>query len=80
MSTPSVARTAMFAEPQPTNESLWTVKDVAVYLRASTSWVYQKAEAGLIPHLPRLPGSSFLRFEPEAIRAYARGEWQPRRR
>jgi len=64
---------------QQTMQTLWTVKEVALYLRASPSWVYQKAEAGLIPHLPRLPGSSFLRFEQEAIKAYARGEWQPRR-
>jgi excisionase family DNA binding protein len=73
----------MSTEQQTTQERthmLWTVKDVAEYLRASTSWVYQKAEAGLIPHLPRLPGSSFLRFEQDAIKAYARGEWQPRGR
>jgi hypothetical protein len=38
--------------------------------------VYQKAEAGLIPVI-RLPGSSLLRFEPDSIRAFSRGEWQP---
>jgi hypothetical protein len=61
----------------PAPERLWTAKDVATYLNASTSWVYQKAEAGLIPYLPRLPGSNFLRFDPAAIKAYAEGKWRP---
>lgn len=52
-------------------ESLWTAKDVATYLRASRSWVYQRAEAGA---LPSLQIGGLLRFEPEAIRAFARGE------
>jgi hypothetical protein len=56
---------------------LWTAKDVAGYLRASPSWVYQKSEAGLLLCLPPLPGSNFLRFDPAAIKAYARGEWLP---
>jgi hypothetical protein len=58
-------------------DALWTAKDVADYLRASISWVYQKSEGGLLPCLPRLPGSNFLRFDPVAVRAYARGEWRP---
>jgi hypothetical protein len=36
-----------------------------------------EGQAGLIPHLPCLPGSTLLRFEPGAIVAYSRGEWQP---
>jgi hypothetical protein len=56
---------------------LWTAKDVARYLRASVSWVYQKAEAGLLPCLPRLPGSNLLRFDPAVVKGYARGEWRP---
>jgi len=55
---------------------LWNPADVAAFLQVSRSWVYQKAEAGLLPVI-RLPGSSLLRFEPEAIRAFARGEWMP---
>jgi excisionase family DNA binding protein len=51
-------------------ESLWTPKDVAEYLRASRSWVYQRAEAGDLPCL-RLGG--LLRFDPEAIRAWVKG-------
>ncbi len=58
------------------NDALWTPQQVAQYLNVSRSWVYQKAEAGMIP-LIRMPGSSLLRFEPAAIRAYARGEWEP---
>ncbi len=55
-------------------EPLWTVKDVAAYLRTSTSWVYIHAEAGTLPSV-RIGG--LRRFQPEAIRAYARGEWRP---
>jgi len=51
-------------------EALWTASDVAQYLKLSRSWVYQRAEAGLLPCL-RIGGS--LRFEPAAIRAFARG-------
>lgn len=55
-------------------ESLWKVADVARYLGLSRSWVYQRAESG---ELPSLKVGGALRFEPEAIRAYARGEQQP---
>jgi excisionase family DNA binding protein len=59
-----------------TLEALWTPQQVAEYLKVSRSWVYQKAEAGLIPVI-RLPGSSLLRFAPEAIRDFALGKWEP---
>jgi excisionase family DNA binding protein len=52
-------------------ETLWTPAEVASYLRVSRSWVYHKAEAGLLPSL-RFGGC--LRFEPAAVKAYARGE------
>ncbi len=55
-------------------EPLWTVKDVAAYLRTSTSWVYSHADDGTIPSV-RIGG--LRRFQPDAIRAYARGEWKP---
>ena len=51
-------------------EALWDATDVARYLKASRSWVYQRAEAGLLPSL-RIGG--LLRFEPEVVRAWARG-------
>ena len=55
--------------PSP-DESLWDAIDVARYLKVSRSWVYHQAEAGLLPHL-RV--GSLLRFDPDAIRAYAKG-------
>jgi predicted DNA-binding transcriptional regulator AlpA len=56
--------------------TLWNPSDVATFLQVSRSWVYQKAEAGLLPVI-RLPGSSLLRFDPDLVRAFARGEWKP---
>ena len=53
------------------NETLWDARDVARYFRASRSWVYHQAEAGLIPCV-RICG--LLRFKPEVIRAFAAGE------
>jgi len=55
----------------PPRESLWTANDVAQFLQASRSWVYQKAEAGI---LPCLKVGGLLRFEPGQVRAFARGE------
>lgn len=52
-------------------ESLWTPVEVAAYLKVSRSWIYQHAEAGLLPCL-RVGG--LLRFEPQVIRAHVRGE------
>lgn len=53
------------------DDSLWTAGDVARYLRVSKSWVYHRAESGELPHL-RV--GALLRFESDAVRAYARGE------
>ncbi len=58
------------AKETPESDSLWTPAEVANYLRVSRSWVYQKAEAGLLPSL-RFAGC--LRFEPAAVKAYVRG-------
>jgi helix-turn-helix protein len=55
----------------PEDNSLWDVVDVAGFLKASRSWVYQKAESGL---LPCLHVGGLLRFDPVAVRAWARGE------
>lgn len=58
-------------------EPLWSVKDVALYLRASKSWVYKAAEKKLIPSV-RV--GALLRFDPETIRDHfknAAGVGQP---
>ena len=52
-------------------ENLWRVADVAAYLGCSTKLVYRKAEEGL---LPCLRVGALLRFEPEAVRRWVRGE------
>jgi Helix-turn-helix domain len=57
--------------PDVQAEGLWDVRDVAAYYKASRSWVYQQAESGMLPCL-RIGG--LLRFDPFAVRAFARGE------
>ena len=52
-----------------TDDALWTSNDVARYLKASRSWVYQQAAAGTLPSL-RIGG--LLRFDPATIRAFGR--------
>lgn len=54
-----------------TSEGLWDANDVATYLKVSRSWVYEHANRGEFP-CRRI--GALLRFEPEAVRAYARGE------
>lgn len=58
------------------DEKLWTVADVARYLSCSRSLVYQKAAAGELPAC-RPGGGNMLRFDPAAVKAWARGETKP---
>jgi excisionase family DNA binding protein len=53
---------------QDLSETLWDARDVARYLKVSRSWVYQKAEAGLLPYL-KVGG--LVRFVPGRIRQFA---------
>ncbi|MCC6812315.1 MAG: helix-turn-helix domain-containing protein [Deltaproteobacteria bacterium] len=53
------------------NEELWDANDAARFLKVSRSWVYQRAEAGLLPHV-RI--GALLRFEPWTLREFARQE------
>jgi len=62
------------SELEAERQGLWTTQEVAAFLRVSRSWVYHQAEAGLIPCL-RV--GSLLRYEPDAIRRFSRGEWKP---
>jgi excisionase family DNA binding protein len=50
---------------------LWTVREVAKVLKCSESKVYRYAESG---KLPRVMFGGQVRFEPEAVRGYLRGE------
>jgi hypothetical protein len=53
-------------------EPLWTAQDVARYLRKSIRWVYGEAGASDADRLPCLRIGASLRFEPEAVRSWAR--------
>lgn len=59
------------------HDTLWTADDVAAFLKASRSWVYQQAQAG---HLPCVKIGGLLRFEPDAIRAFIKGQGASNRR
>jgi excisionase family DNA binding protein len=56
---------------QTSDGPLWDASDVAKYLKVSRSWVYHRAESG---ELPCLRVGALLRFDPQAIHAFARGE------
>jgi Helix-turn-helix domain len=64
-SKPAPART-----PQLAGDGLWDANDVARYLKVSRSWVYQRAEAALLPCV-RIGG--LLRFDPHTVRTFASG-------
>jgi hypothetical protein len=68
-----VRRTRAAPAPVPTRsdrDGLWNVNDVACFLNVSRSWVYHRAEAGLLPCV-RI--GSLLRFDPEVIKHVGRG-------
>jgi excisionase family DNA binding protein len=65
----------MSTEAKNSVEPVWDALDVARFLKVSRSWVYQQAEAGLIPHR-RVGG--LLRFDPHAIQAWFRGDAEGR--
>ncbi len=52
-------------------ERLWTVRDVAAFLRMSQSWVNKRAADGTLP-VWRIGRS--VRFDPAAVRRFAAGE------
>ena len=51
----------------PVSDGLWTVAEVAAYLKVSRSWVYHRLECGLLPHI-RV--GALVRFDPAAIREH----------
>jgi excisionase family DNA binding protein len=56
--------------PPSVGDGLWDANDVARYLKVSRSWVYQRAEAGLLPCV-RIGG--LLRFNQRTVRTFASG-------
>lgn len=72
---PSVGGGSLVAGPgQPASgegDSMWNVSRAAVFLGVSKSWLYHRAAAGTIP-CTRVGHN--LRFDPEALRAWVRGE------
>jgi predicted DNA-binding transcriptional regulator AlpA len=59
------------APTRASHDGLWNVADVARFLKVSRSWVYHRAEAGLLPCV-RI--GSLLRFNPEIVRGVANGD------
>ncbi len=57
-------------------DALWTSEDVAAYLRVSLSMVYKLRREGT---LRASAIGKLFRFDPEHVRAYARGDIVPRR-
>lgn len=55
----------------PADEALWTVAEIASFLKVSRSFVYQACAAKTLPHV-RIGAS--LRFDPATLRAWVRGE------
>ena len=76
MPTEDTAMTKPSEEAVGNTDELWDANDVARYLKVSHSWVYYRAEAGLLPCL-RVGG--LVRFEPATVRAFARGDVSPSR-
>jgi excisionase family DNA binding protein len=58
---------------EDTEETLWDVREVARFLRCSSSKVYALAGDGRLPALRPIPGGQ-VRFDPAMVRAWARGE------
>jgi excisionase family DNA binding protein len=54
----------------PVTEPLWTAEDVAAFLRVSLSMVYKLRRMGA---LPAIRVGALFRFQPNEVRAYARG-------
>lgn len=68
---PAARPTATVRSTEHDRSGLWDSNDVARYLKVSRSWVYHRAEAGLLPCV-RI--GSLLRFDPDVIARIARGE------
>jgi excisionase family DNA binding protein len=52
-------------------DPLWTAEDVAAFLRVSLSMVYKLRRQG---SLPAVRVGALFRFQPDAVRAFARSD------
>lgn len=66
-----VAYPCIMDQKQP--EDLWNVRKAATFLGWAPRTVYVKVKSGEIPHLRVGKKKKTIRFEPEVLRAYARG-------
>lgn len=57
-----------------TERKAWTADEVAAYCGLDRGTVYRLAREGQIPHAR---AGRAVRFHPEAIDAWLRGEWKP---
>ncbi len=57
--------------PTLQDEPLWTAENVAAYLKISLSMVYKLRRT---KRLPSIAIGALYRFNPEQVRAFARGE------
>lgn len=57
---------------QQADDQLWTVAEVAAYLKTSRSWVYEKSKGA--DAIPTMKVGGLLRYEPAEVRAWAHGE------
>jgi excisionase family DNA binding protein len=48
-------------------ENLWTVEDVARFVKCSKSWVYKASESG---ELPCVRIGAMVRFDPNAVKRF----------
>lgn len=74
---PATASEEMSTEVNGTPEALLTAKEVAGLLKASEGLVYKLQRTG---RLPAVRIGWLLRFHPDAVRAFMRGETPPTRR
>jgi hypothetical protein len=56
----------------PPDTETWEVRHAARFLKRSASWVYKKAEAGVLPVI--LLDGWGLRFDPKELRAWLDGQ------
>lgn len=68
---PTIAPRATVTRGEKNIEELWTVKEVAAYLKMSRSGVYDRLTR-INDKIPHLRLGSAVRFDPDAVKAWAK--------